>query len=679
MKWTLAIFLLSTTAWAQNKCDRLTTFLKENEQKLHAATLKDCGTLTPQALGLPNLTDEELEFFNRWRCQNLATVDIQLGTIENQLIVIDGVKDLRDQTIAAKATLAASTSWTTKQEQLAKTFAKDVTLGATIQAVVESPVLHQLFEVETRGPQWSARLEAFCAGQSERAASRICSMWKSYGPTSSAKALDANDFFAFLDDLKPMLGTDRKLPEAKRNEVMAFLKLQHNDRPSDFASYQESLDKADLYSFLQPQPPRTLSTAQTQFLRREKLSVPSAGPEMNSLKSLAQRILKTKDMLQVKSTQDFLKSTLADASNRFEARIKARWASLAQRMRAPTPPCMGEATGAALRACMQSAWESFPKTSLATQDQALFRGLLMATQDLDKSRQQLERCSKDDVVQAIASDSPTPVECNDDLLFKRSEFEINRKILTALRDRMQTQEDKRIRFRSFAFNEMRSSCSETTVSVEYAASPSCMNMSAVVPFGPTISLMTDTLAIFNEGLKSPTRISDDECREGDAGEYLHICNIAMNRDQGPERGTASSNPSTGPVTPRTDAPTRTKDPIVAESVMNAINEVAKTWLNVRQSQLPQVPTNWMPSYRPMPYSQPITMSMSDYVINTARFSGGYGQYYSCPSCGVGAGQAFNNYWGTSAAPVPGMGGPGLGGTSLSSRFFGASTAGFVSF
>lgn len=678
MKWTLAIFLLSSTAWAQTKCDRLTTFLKENEQKLHTTTLKDCGKLTPQTTGLPALTGTELEYFNSLRCQNLAGIDLLLGTTENQLIVVDGLKDLRDQTIAGKSTLAASTSWTSKEEQLAKTFSKDVTLGAAIQAVVESPVLHQLYEVETRGPQWSARLEAFCAGQSERAASRICGLWKSYGPTSATKALDPNEFFAFLDDLKPMLEKDRKLPEAKRREVQAFLKLQHNDKASDFATYQEAMDKAGLYAFVDAKPPTTLTPAQAQFLRREKLSAPAAGPELASLKSLAQRMLKTKDLLQVKSTQSFFRSTLSDSSNRLDARIKARWAALAQRMKSPQVPCLDQ-DSASFGACIERAWEAFPKTSVSAQDASLIRGLVRATQDLEVSRRQVERCSKDDVVQAIATDKPTPAECNDDLNFPRTKFETNRKILAALRDRLQTQEDQRIRFRSFAFKEMRASCSENAVFVDYAASPSCMNMSSVVPFGPAVSLMTDTLAIFNEGLKSPNEISTNDCPAGGSGEFVLICNIAFSRDQGPARGTASNNPSTAPVTLPTDAPSRTKDPIVAESVMNAINEVAKTWLNVRQSQLPQVPNNWMPSYRPMPYSQPITMSMSDYVINTARFSGGYGQYYACPSCGVGAGQAFNNYWGTSAAPVPGMGGPGLGGTSLSSRFFGASTAGFVSF
>jgi hypothetical protein len=69
----------------------------------------------------------------------------------------------------------------------------------------------------------------------------------------------------------------------------------------------------------------------------------------------------------------------------------------------------------------------------------------------------------------------------------------------------------------------------------------------------------------------------------------------------------------------------------------------------------------------MPYSQPISLSMSDFVIANGKTFGGFGQYYQCATCGFGSGPtAFNQRWGLGGASSAVS---TLGGTSLSSRLF----------
>lgn len=688
MKWFAVLMLFTQVAWSSETCTQIRESLKQFEINLHGATLYECKKLTPQSLKLPALSEQELAMFEAAKCQNFANLDLHLGALENQLVLLDGLKDLRDQTIAAKSTLQSATNWTAKQSDLAAKFTRDVTLGATIQHIVESPLLPDLFSVETSGPKWGIRLDDFCK-VSKNVTSPVCGMWKSFTHPSAIKAIEVNELFSFLDDLKTLLDDKRQIPAAKRAELLSLLKLKQNQQATDFKKYQESLDQAKMYDFVSGKPPKSLNAQQTKFLRAEKLELPAVDANHDVVRNLIARLNKNKDMMQVKNAQDLFQSTVTDASNRLEARIKSRWASLYQN-RFPTNaaiPCAA-AKDDTLTQCLSEQrknFENIPRP-LTKQEQDLYDDLINSSEQLRKNRVVGERCQRVDVIQAHMKGDVVPPECDQDRTLSYAGFELKRQVMLALRNRLRDQEEKDVRFRAAAFSEMKKHCAnEEANTIDFAASPACLAMPGSVPFGAAILLASDTMAIFNEGTQPNREISTADCPaggpEGVQDKYTTICNIIFNRDR-PSTAGAGTPPRVTPETLSTDAPRRETDPIVRESLVNAVSDIANTWANVRMRQMQSSVPSWgMPTYRPMPYSQPITMSMSDYVMTTATVYGGYGRYYNCPTCGVGAGAAFGNYWGVST-PVAGMGNSALGGTSLSSRFFGGTTgssAGFFSF
>jgi len=686
MKWFAILMLMTQVAWSNEVCTQIRESLKQFEINLHSSALFDCKNLTPEALKLPALSEKELAVFQSAKCKNFANLDIQLGAIENQLVVLDGLKDLRDQTIAAKNTLQAATNWTEKQTNLAAKFTRDVTLGATIQHIVESPLLPDLFSVEASGPKWGMRLDDFC-NVATNSASPVCGMWKSFTHPSSIKALNSNELFAFLDDLKTMLNDKRQISNDKKMELLSLLKLKQNQQATDFKRYQEDLDQAKMYDFVSTKPPQNLNSQQTQFIRAEKLELPEVDTNHKIVRNLLLRLNNNKDMLQVKNAQDLLKNTVNDASNRLEARIKSRWASLYQN-RFPTNsaiPC-ANAKADTLVQCFNEHRTKFDNIQrpLTTQEIDLYDDLIKSSEQLNTNRVIGERCQRVDVLQAHVKGDAIPPECDQDRTLTYSEFELKRQILMALRNRLRDQEEKDVRFRAAAFAEMKKHCSEEEAnSIEFSASPACLAMPGAVQFSAATLLVSDAMAIFNEGLQPNREISTADCPAGGPGgvqdKYTTICNIIFNRDA-PSTAGAGTPPRVTPETLSTDAPSRTSDPIVRETLVNAASDIANTWANIRIRQMQRpTPTFNMPTYRQMPYSQPISMSMSDYVMTTATVYGGYGRYYQCPSCGGNSG--FGNYWGLNSS-VAGMGNAGLSGTSLSSRFFGGTTsssAGFVSF
>lgn len=688
MKWFAVLMLFTQVAWSSETCTQIRESLKQFEINLHGATLYECKKLTPQSLKLPALSEQELAMFEAAKCQNFANLDLHLGAVENQLVLLDGLKDLRDQTIAAKSTLQSATNWTAKQSDLAAKFTRDVTLGATIQHLIESPLLPDLFSVETSGPKWGIRLDDFCK-VAKNVTSPVCGMWKSFTHPSAIKAIEQNELFAFLDDLKTMLDDKRQIRADKKAEMLSLLRLQHNQQSSDFKKYQEGLDQAKMYDFVSGKPPRSLNAQQTKFLRAEKLEIPVTEPSNEIVRNLLARMNRNKDMMQVKNAQDLFQSTVTDASNRLEARIKSRWASLYQN-RFPTNaaiPC-AQAKDDTLAQCLNEQRKNFENISrpLTKQEKDLYDDLIRSSEQLRSNRVIGERCQRVDVIQAHMKGEAVPPECDQDRTLSYAGFELKRQIMLALRNRLRDQEEKDVRFRAAAFAEMKKHCAdEEANTIDFAASPACLAMPGSVPFGAAILLASDTMAIFNEGTQPNREISTADCPaggpQGVQDKYTTICNIIFNRDRPSTAGTGTP-PRVTPETLSTDAPDRETDPIVRESLVNAVSDIANTWAGVRMRQMQNNTPSWgMPTYRPMPYSQPITMSMSDYVMTTATVYGGYGRYYNCPTCGVGAGAAFGNYWGVST-PVAGMGNSALGGTSLSSRFFGGTTgssAGFFSF
>jgi hypothetical protein len=115
----ILLLSLSWSARASNACHDLHDSLIEIERKLHAATLHNCGQLTPETLGLPALDENMRSIFDKSRCQNLAAIDVTLGVSEAQLVMLDSLKDLRDQAVEHSQSLRETTSWTARQTVLA--------------------------------------------------------------------------------------------------------------------------------------------------------------------------------------------------------------------------------------------------------------------------------------------------------------------------------------------------------------------------------------------------------------------------------------------------------------------------------------------------------------------------------------------------------------------------------
>jgi hypothetical protein len=669
MKWVWLSLIISMPVLAQEVCFSLKKSLAELESKFQNSTLKNCKDLKDSDISM-SIPDDFKPMFNKLKCSNMGTLDTMLGEMESQLVLMDELEDLRNQAIAGQRTLSEATNWSDSEKKLATQFSKDITLAATIQNVLESEKLKKLFEGEVKGPAWESKINSFCK---DNALSPICSMWLTYGPSSTTKALPLTDFFAFLDELR-VLTQNGELPQEKKDNLLASLKIEKDGVSHDFKTYQNTLGELGLYKSMTDSSFKNIDKNQRKLLRLAQIRLPNDKDELSSIKKMMGNLSKSQDMLAVKSTTTMFKELMADNVARQEARIKSRWSSLYKSFKPDAPKCLEPNVN--LNACINTEWNSLKNNpGLSQQQSDFFQSLDASSKRLAANKTTIARCSREDAIQSFIKNSNIPDECDKNLP-KRENVELNRKILLALRSRLATQEDQRLRFRQFAANEHQKRCGEAT---RFEASPKCQELPGQVEFGPALLMMADTIPLFMEGMRSKDELSSADCPDTLEGEYASICRLF---NQAPSVASSSYNPpNIAPVTPGTDAPTRTRDPIVADALAGVANDLANMWVQNRMNKMYQPYRPWqMAPYQAFPYSRPISMSMSDYVMTNASFYGGYGNYYQCSTCGFGGNQtAFNSYWGMGsslAAPVAGMSGAGLGGTSLSGQVF---SGGFANF
>lgn len=658
---------LSLPVLAQDNCGRVQTSLFEIERNIYNSNLGDvCTRTTARSLGV---AESMQSYVNEHRCTKLSEVEVELGKLEAELVMIDGLKALKDEVVKTQTELRRRTQWNQESHQLAGSLVKDVALGASIEELINSDHLPQLFEnPNIEGPQWIGHIRSFC--QRQETAGRVspfCSSWKTFGPQNSSdrrSAMAPSDVIDFMTDLRGSLNPQRQLPAATKTQYLQSLQIKINGRDSNFLGLASELDKIDLSNMLAriDSERSQFSADQVKFI--QNISITEPDPSSNSYVSqLRARMKQRRDQANIELQANLLRQGFKDEADRLNARVKAK---LQATIGSPVAraACLN-LNDTELADCIE---RSMPEGSDAQRNR-LRRSITGAARSAAELRRLGEICVRPEMLNAFIEEAPAANECAQKIAANRAEVLDKRVALQNLRKLQAESIEQDLRFRDAAFEYIKNNCQNA--SREELISAQCRGI-ATIETDPMVKLASDTMFALQGGLRASTVLTDRDCPVGVDNKYVVLCEV-IHRGQNtpgptppPFRGT--------PETLSTEVSRRPNDGIVLDALAGAVNDIGQAYLQRRFQPRSYSPGFQMPPFRPMPYSTPINMSLSDYVMTSAKFYGGYGQYYNCSTCGFGSGPAaFNSYWGMSAMPAPGMGSSGLMGTNLSSRFFGGSS------
>lgn len=673
MRSYLLAFILVVPAYAQNQCEQVQSSLTSLEQSLLAKQLPACDQVTPASVGITEtLEGDDLRLFNGMRCQNVAGLDLALSDVESTLVMIDGLDDLRTQVVSTQQTLATQPNWDAAENESALQLARDLTLGATIQNLIQLPQLPALFDDATSSGQWEPKLRTFCSAAPQNV-SPFCAMITTYSTGASA-ALMMSEFGAFLDQLRPALQADKTLSAEQKTPMLEALTLRRNDATVSFSDFQEQAAQIGMYDFTTGSAPASLRPAQVSFIRQNRLAIPPAADSVAVLRSLLDRFNSTQNKLILKNAVTAVRRNADDAHERTLARIRARWSSLHLHKGGSAPvPCVQSTSEASFKSCIQTEWAARPSTNNGQVQ--LYQSIIASISSVQRKRSDVAACvAKPSVTAWLQNPQSVPDNCMGELIAQRSGVEKKREIILKIREKLRAQEDRTLRFRRFAYDKAAECVSAGLFqSRTHEALPYCAATPSESAFAPILELGAQTLSFVHEGLESNTVFDKNrDCPPGQQDEYAILCEIAHGR--GREVAGANIPVTVTPATLGTDAPSRTSDPILQDALIGVANDLANQYITNRlQATQPQV-YRWPRSpYQSLPYSQPISLSMSDFVIANGKTFGGFGQYYQCATCGFGSGPAaFNQRWGLSGMNAGGFGGAStLAPSGMSSRFFGA--------
>ncbi len=660
--------LISLPVLAQDKCARVQTSLFEIERGIYNSNLGDvCSRTTARSLGVPEAMQS---YINEHRCTNLSEVEMELGKLEAELVMVDGLRALKDEVVKTQNELKRRTQWTQENHQLADSLMKDVAMGASIEDLLNSDHLPELFaNPNIEGPQWIGHIKSFC--QSQETAGKVspfCSSWKTYGPQNSSdrrSAMSPADVIDFMTDLRASLNPQRQLPAATKNQYLQALRLKVNGKDSNFQGLATELEKVDLSGMLAriDSDRSKFNADQVKFI--QNISISDAAPgETSYVSQLRARMKQRRDQANIELQANMLRQGFNDEADRLNARVKAKYQATVGSPVARAA-CLNLRDNE-LADCIE---RSMSNTSTDAQRNRLMRSLVEGSRKAQEMRNLGEICVRPEMLNAFMDESPVANECTKKIAANRADVLDKRLALQNLRKLMAESIEQDLRFRDAAFEFIKNNCN--TYNREELTNAHCQGM-ATISTDPMVTLASDTMFALQGGLRASTVLTDRDCPAGIDNKYVVLCEV-IHRGQNtpapvppPYRGT--------PETLSTNVSKRPNDGIVLDALAGAMNDIGQAYLQKRFQ--PQNPMSGfqMPPFRPMPYSTPINMSLSDYVMTSAKFYGGYGQYYQCSTCGFGTGPAaFNSYWGMSATPAPGMGSSGLMGTNLSSRFFGGSS------
>ncbi len=661
--------LISLPALAQDNCGRVQTSLFEVERGIYNSNLGDvCTRTTARSLGV----SESLQaYVDENRCKNLSEVEVELGKLEAELVMIDGLRALKNEVVKTQGELKRRTQWTQESHQLAASLINDVALGASIEELINSDHLPELFaNPNIEGPQWIGHIKSFCQSQEQaRRVTPFCSSWKTYGPQSSSdrrSAIAPSDVIDFMNDLRASLNPQKQLPAATKNQYLQTLRIKVNGNDSNFQGLSSELEKVDLSTMLTRVDSERSNFNADQVKLIQNITIADSDPSSNSYVSqLRARMKQRRDQAHIELQTNLLRQGFQDEADRLNARVKAK---LQATIGSPVvrAACLNLKDGE-LADCI----ERTIAEGTDAQRNRLRRSMIEAAKSAAEARNLGEICVRPEMINAFIEEAPSANACAEKIAANRAEVLDKRQSLQNLRKLMSEGVEQDLRFRDAAFEYLKNNCQN--VSRTELMSAQCRGI-ATISTDPMLSLASDTMFALQGGLRASTVLTDRDCPEGIDNKFVVLCEV-IHRGQNtpapippPYRGT--------PETLSTDVSRRPNDGIVLDALAGAANDIGQAYLQRRFQPQNYNPGFQMPQYRPMPYSSPINMSLSDYVMTSAKFYGGYGQYYSCSTCGFGTGPAaFNSYWGMSSTPTPGMGPSGLMGTNLSSRFFGGSSGG----
>lgn len=663
-----ALFMvISTSVLAQDNCGRVQTSLFDIERSIYNSNLGNtCERTSARSLGV---TENLQSFVDEHRCKNLSEIELELGSLEADIVMIDGLRALKDEVMKTQSELRNRTQWTLENHQLARSMVRDVALGASIEELLNSDHLPALFEnAQIEGPRWISHIRSFCQTQeTSGAVSPFCSSWKTYGPQTNNdrnSVILPEDVIDFMDDLRGSLNPQRQVPADTKAQFLAQLQVSINGVESNFSSLSSMLDQVDLSNMLTRIDHDRSRFTNEQVIFIQNLNIEDVSSGSNTyITRLRERFKQRRDQANIELQRNLLRQGFADEADRLNARVKAKFQSAMGRPVA-LAPCLNLDDNE-LANCIEQA---MPDGS-DRQVNRLKQSLVSAARKAAEARNLGEVCSRPEMLNAFIEDTSEANACKEKIALNRADLLDKRKALLALRGLVAENIEQDLRFRDAAFEYLKNNC--RNISTGDLQRPECRGI-ATITTDPMMKLASDTMFALQGGLRATTVLTDRDCPEGNDNEYVILCEIIHRGENTPTAITPAYRGT--PQTLSTDVSSRPDDGLVRDALAAAVNDVGQAIL---QRRFPPQNLNrgfQMPPFRPMPYSSPINMSMSDYVMTTAKFYGGYGQYYQCTTCGFGSSPAaFNTYWGLTTTPMPGMGSTGLMGANLSSRFFGGST------
>lgn len=633
----VVLVTLATSAWATDQCHIVRNDVRTIEEHLNNARLNECAQVTPQLLALQSPTEDQTALVQRLRCSSLPEVEERLAQIETQQLVEDGLRELTAQVVSQQATLADAPDWQRQEHELAAQFAQDVSLGAMIQTLHDSSLTAALLATPAEG-SWQSRAGTLCA-QPAHANTTFCLLLAN---TSVSTGME-QEFGQLLAGLPATGLTEemRRQLDITGQDISNFEDLHVRLRGS-------SLGEPAFDGLLQQEGTR-FTPAQATLVR--SLQLRPGAPE-GPLARLTQRLAQRGSQIKVSTQLALTRQNMQDASARHKARAQARWSvlwgTLAAGQSVPCLPIENEASITCLRNAVARTSDSNNRQTNGLLD-SIISGFGLA-KSLDE---RAVACTNEQALAALRAGAPLS-NCQSTVLSEeeRANSDEERRILLAMRQRFQAQEATWLRFRDQVFDEARA-CSDFE-SIVTAGSSSCDQLGSSIQSSPIDVLVSGTLEVIDDGLRATGRrfIRDEDCNADTHAALQPVCSRlnGVNRPRDPVRE---------PVAVRTpDRQTTTPNGAGRAVVRNAFEDAFQDIFNAyNQSQAPVTNPWWNQTAPNMPYSQPMNMGFSDYIMGYGMFQG-YAPFFTTQSY-----QAMSN----SFLPA------GFAATDLSSRFFGGTT------
>lgn len=644
MKATLlGLFFAMATGpvWARaTQCNEVKADLDSIERELARTNINNCNSLTPEQLGLTDLSPEQQKVFSDYKCAKVPKLEEDLSQIESRLLVSDGLKELRNQTVRSQNTLENLNLSPSERSNTTSRFVQDIQLGALIQDFnkLDSEVIQEL--IQDTDPDMSARLNSLCV----RPGFDVKDFCKSKSEFLDSNSVIGTEFSHYIASLN-LSNTD----QASINSYNQVLKIDNNGQTIDFAQAWQLMNKDGVHfsEFLRQDLDQTVAkptAAQMNVIRSLHLAVPA--PSTNPyLKELAQRLASNSTKLETSGNVEILRNTMADNSERHFARARARWSQAWSNVKPGQEPlCMDESGPAAFKTCVSnSKGPLLEGTKLESVLKPIFDSIEAGAQLSADTINSVDSCLESTRLTAIINSSAPPAApCSQIGLGDVTKDEANRIVLLKLKNKLMPEINTLLQYKEYALNEAHERCA-TSENVEITSyTPECLGLITNISILPITALAFDSLQILDDGLRSPTGLEvPRDCSSVQPNVLQKICSriqlpepVARNQVQDDPRPAAVR---TNPV--RANPRNREMEAvIIRDAVGSAFQNVTNSFFNNRlatqnfANQFNQ--PLWGSPHNTGGYTAPV-YGLSNYIMSYGRNELGYGLYYNnftCPNC-----------------------------------------------